>query len=391
MNLATREMQSRKTSQDQSVQGRRISSEEKSKECQSSDQTVTSAKHGLNSSALKNQITPSNRATEAKNASTEGGLRAFPKSVEKPSQTFPPCMPLLLKDDHQVKPTSTYPASIRKSSQNFSILEKKMEITEATKDVFLAAFSKTAEAEPTFFPKAAEAEPVSAAEAEDVRLDELDLKGLNDEIRYVPKPPDDAVTPRRNSMTRRSSLRRRNNSSNKSPVETSASEATPRDDLQDRSDEVTVASRGELPEGSSETCVRSTSDPVFRGGGEGTGPSRSRPLLKVSSESESRSSSLGAQMRDCSGERTAYTVDKPPVNRRNSSTERISSRKRTMSGDKIQEKQSSPPETDFQGLKCRSETSMKHSEQTKPQVILKPAKDEMPSSKASKGFLAHNR
>lgn len=326
---------------------------------------MTSAKHNLNSNVLKNQITASSRATEAaKNASSEGGLRAFPKSAEKPSQTFPPCMPPLLKDDHPVKPTNTYPVSIRKSSQNFSILENKMEITEATKDVFLAAFAKAAETEP--------------ADAEDVRVDELDLKGLSDEIRYVPKPPDDAVTPRRNSMTRRSSLRRRNNSNNKSPVETN-SETPSRDDNQDRSDD---ASTVELPEGSS--------DPAFHG--SGTGPSRSRPLLKVSSESESRSSSLGAQMRDGSGERAAFTVDKPPVSRRNSSTERISSRKRAMSGDKVQEKHSSPPETEFQGLKCRSETSMKLGEtQTKPQVILKPAKDETLPSKTGKAFLVHNR
>lgn len=381
MNLASREMSSRKTSQDQSVQVRRSSSEDKSKECQSSEQLIMSAKHGLNSSGpLKNQVTPPNRAAEVKNASIEGGLRAFPKSAERPNQTFPPCMPPLLKDDHQIKPTSTtYPASIRKSSQNFSILENKMEITEATKDVFLAAFSKTAEAEPSFFPKAAEAE--FAADSEEAHMDELDLKGLSDEVRYVPKPPDDAVTPRRNSMSRRSSLRRRNNSNNRSPVEmSSASEAPPRDDVQ-----------VESPEGSSGSCVRSTSDPVFRGGGEGSRPCRSRPLLKVSSESESRSSSLGAQMRDCSGERATFTVDKPPVSQRNSSTERISSRKRTMSGDKIPEKQSSPPETDFQGLKCRSETSMKLSEQAKPQLILKPAKDETPSSRGSKAFLAHNR
>lgn len=358
---------SKRNNQNSNLPSKSFTSEHKTKDTFSSADQLTHHKH-----RISNTASPTNTKTLAK-TSFDSRLS---RSTEKPSQTCPPSAAPFLKDEPHVRPMSTYP-SVRKS-QNFTILENKMEMTEATKELFLAGISKTNEPDVNF-----------AVEGEE-------SQGDSDEMKYTPKPPDDTVMPRRNSLSRRSSLRRRNNSKTSAETTTNDEPVTSHDGNSGRSDDMHEPLLQHL---SSVAHFRSPSEPVIRDA-EDLVPSRSRQLSSASSEV--RSSSVGAQRkRHPSGENTVFTMDKPPSGLRDSSLERNSGRKRTVSGDRITERLMSEmmePLT-VTTTKCRSELfAAKQSEKTKPQVKQMTTgggggggEAAAAAIKTNKSFLVHNR
>jgi hypothetical protein len=245
----------------------------------------------------------------------------------------------LSTDDSDVRPISTYPLDARKSLDHLlrgSVCTSKDGISGAN-DVM----KFTAKMSPS---------PVVHASPAAICIELEQSSVADEEKKFIPKPPDESVLTRRNSLTRRGSLRRRNESGSSQPVV----EAQPGTD---EINAITVVHPMSSPNLSSvllkaeSSCASSIMDSGGRkvsitsittvagySGSESESKSSPEDLsstrshrtsrdIKSPSEqqrSERRSSSMGAVARHSSAQRdkTLPFADKPPAGRRDSSTDR---------------------------------------------------------------------